>query len=60
MKLRSSFGVSRKRFVRLKGFENEFSEITRFELTAGEDENEILCRPDVDALSAAPHGFEHA
>src|SRR6266496_2586957 len=60
LKLSRPFIAGAQRFVRVKGFKNKFCEVTRLEFTASENKNEILSRPDADALATAPHSFEHA
>src|SRR5204863_6990846 len=59
LKLGGSFAVGRQRFIGSERLEDEFREVTRLEFTASEDENEVLCRPNVNALTAASNGFEH-
>src|SRR5207245_8864440 len=60
LKLGGSFAVGRQRFIGSERLENEFRKVTRLEFAAGEDENKVLCRPDINALTAPSDGFEHA
>src|SRR5262245_52608559 len=52
--------VRRQGTVGAKCLENELRQISGLEFATGEDQDKIFGGPDVDALTTAANGFEHA